>query len=209
MSDKPEQPDLSQMSAATRAGLADWDNAAESILSMSKAMIRRVPEPYFKHKLLPIIRNWLQGLPAEVGQWMNVADGMENEIIVVDEKNVELFVCPPPFIAIPPRSEFTRKNRDSAHAIVHAQGLMYDAGEIRKANAIEDNLFEMVVDKPDVALKTAAIDKMIAIYQRYELPLQELLGAHTDEIMASRGAPTTASAKDQAPNNDQHETISY
>lgn len=209
MTDTPEKPDLAHMSAATRAGLADWDNAAQSILDMSKAMIRRVPEPYFFHKLLPIIRQWLQGAPAEVGVWMNVADGMENEIVVVDEKNVELFVCPPPFIAIPPRSEFSRKNRDSAHAIVHAQGLMYDAGEIRKANAIEDNLFEMVVDKPDIALKTAAIDKMIVIYQRYDLPLQELLGKHTDEIMAARGAPTKAAVKDQAPDDDQHETISY
>lgn len=205
-----DKPDLSHVSAATRAGLADWDNAAESILSMSKAMIRRVPEVYFFHKLLPIIRNWVQGLPAEVGQWMNVADGMENEIIVVDDKNIELFICPPPFIGIPPRSQFSAKNRDSAHAIVHAQGLMYDAGEIRKANAIDEALFEMVVDKPDVALKTDAIDKMIAIWQRYELPMQELLGAHTDEIMAARGAPTKVAAKDQAPNDDQqNETISY
>jgi len=202
--------DLSHLSAATRAGLADWDDAANSILEMSKAMIRRVPEAYFVHKLLPIIRNWVQGLPAEVGQWMNVADGMENEIIVVDEKNVELFICPPPFIGIPPRAHFSAKNRDSAHAIVHAQGLMYDAGEIRKANAIDESLFEMVVDKPDVAIKTAALDKMIAIWQRYELPLQELLGAHTDEIMAARGAPSNVAAKDQAPtNDDQNETISY
>lgn len=205
-----EKPELGNMSAAAKAGLADWDSAAQQILDMSRAMIRRVPEPYFVNKLLPIIRNWVQGLPAEVGQWMNVADGMENEIIVVDDKNVELFVCPPPFIAIPPRTQFGKKNRDSAHAIVHAQGLMFDAGEIRKANAVDEALFEMVVEKPDVAIKTAALDKFISIFQRYDVPLQELLGAHTDEIMAARGVPTKAAAKDQAPNDDeQHETISY
>lgn len=207
MSDKP---DLGNLSGAAKAGLADWDSAAQQILDMTKAMVRRVPEPYFVHKLLPIIRNWVQNLPAEVGVWMNVADGMENEIIVVNEKNEELFICPPPFINIPPRTQFGKKNRDSAHAIVHAQGLMYDVGDIRQANSIDESLFDMVVDKPDVAIMTAALDKLISIYQRYELPLQELLGAHTDEIMATRGGSAQAAAEKKAPTDDEsNETISY
>ena len=203
------KPDNSQYKGALKAGLDDWDSAAQSIIDMSRAMIRKVPEPYFFHKVLPLVRSWVQGLPTEVGQWMNVADGMENEIIVVDEQGKELFICPPPFISIPPRSEFAPKNRNSAHAIVHAQGLMHDAGDIRQANAIDENLFELVVDKPDVSLKTDAIDKMIGIYQRYDLPLVELLGSHVDEIMNARGTPTKVEAKTQAIPDDEEEIVSY
>jgi hypothetical protein len=208
MTDKPDELDYSHLSGALKAGLTDWDDAANLILSMSQAMIRRVPEEYFTAKVLPIIRAWVQGIPVEVGQWMNVADGMENEIIVVDSKNVELFICPPPFIPMPPKSEFGEKNRGSAFAVVHAQGLMYDAGEIRQGNAIDEALFELVVEKPDIAIKTAAIDKMIYIYQRYDLPMVELLGSHTDEIMKARGAPVKAATESKAI-PDEEDTLIY
>lgn len=209
MTDKPEELDYSHLSGALKAGLTDWDDAANMILKMTEDMLRKVPEEYFKAIVLPIVRGWIQGLPVEVGQWMNVADGMENEIVIVDTKGNELFRCPPPFISMPPKTEFGEKNRESAFAVVHAQGLMYDAGEIRQGNAIDDSLFELVVEKPDIAIKTAAIDKMIFIYQRYDLPLTELLGSHTDEIMKARGAPVKAAATSKAIPDDEEDTLIY
>lgn len=209
MPDKPDDLDYSHLSGALRAGLADWDDAANMILNMSQSLIRRVPEDFFKAVVLPIVRAWVQGIDVEVGKWMNIADGMENEIIVVDSKNNELFRCPPPFISMVPKSEFGEKNRESAFAIVHAQGLMYDAGEIRQGSAIDEALFELVVEKPDIAVKTAAIDKMIHIYQRYDLPLVELLGSHTDEIMKARGAPVKASTESKAAPDDEEDILIY
>lgn len=209
MSDQPEDLDYSKLSGALRAGLTDWDDAANIILRMSESMIRRVPEEYFKAVVLPIVRDWVQGIPVEVGQWMNIADGMENEIIVVDTKNNEVFRCPPPFIPMVPKSEFGEKNRESAFAVVHAQGLMYDAGEIRQGNAIDESLFELVVEKPDIAIKTAALDKMIYIYQRYDLPMVELLGRHTEEIMKARGAPVKAATDSKAIPDDEEDTLIY
>lgn len=199
------------LSRATQAGLDQWDSAAAQILRMSEEMIRRVPEPYFEAKILPIVRNWVQGLPTEVGEWMNVADGMEREIVVVDAKNNELFRCPPPFIAIPPRSEFGDRNQKSATAIVHAQGLMYDVGELRQAEQIEENLLELVVDRPDVALKTKAMDGFIAIYLRYKLPMQELLGQYSEEILTARGVTTlaTEASKGKTDDSGEDETFTY
>ena len=165
--------------------LSGMTSAADEIINMTRAMVRRVPENVFKHEVLPLLRGWIVGQPVEIGRWMNIADGMENEIIVVDGENKELFICPPPFIEIIPRSDFGRRGELAGHAIMHMQGMMFDNGDVREAINIDANLTNLMLEKPDSALKTAALTKLIKIYLRYDIPMVELLGDHTEEILAA------------------------
>jgi hypothetical protein len=152
--------------------------AATEINQHTAERRRMVPEPYFVNILLPTLRKWIRREDVEVGHYLNVADGLNNEITVIDENGVKLYDVPPLFVDTPTRvARFDDNNRiANVHKLVQIQGMKADNGEMRDFMNIEDDLVDMLTPRAEDAAKTEALVKLVYIYDRYDLPLEELVG---------------------------------
>lgn len=181
-------------------GLRSFQAAADEINLMSAKRIRKVPEHYFKANLLPLVRAWIvkdDNNPPEIGFWLNVADGLNNHIEIVDDKDQEkvLFLVPPPFCDIPMRTELPNAKRlVTVHDLVLLQGDMHDNGDQRGFWDLERQIADVCSPRPEDAAKTRYLVMLVKIYDRYNLPLEELVGSLADEIRAELKKGKTASA---------------
>ena len=172
-----------------QSGLTVMTDAADLINTAADKRVRRVREHYFVNNLLPIVRKWLRNDkedPAEVGVWLNVADGLNNDIIIVDANDKEMFRLPPPFIDIPTRTVNIGATRHaSIHQIVQQQDHLDRNGDQRAVYEIERSISDIFAPKPEDEAKRRNTFLLIGIYHRYSLPMEELLGARAEEILTA------------------------
>lgn len=187
---------------AVNEGMKNWSVAADEINRMTERRHRKIPEPYFKTHVLPFVRAWMINdpeNPPEIGYWLNIADGLNNEISVTDENGEVLFKVPPPFCDIPMRTVPPETRRlVTVHNLVAVQGDMYDNGDQRGFWEIERQLVDICSPRPLDEDKTRYLTMLIRIWDRYDLPLEEIVGGMADEIRAvlkSNNAAATGSKK--------------
>lgn len=162
------------------------NRASEAILNVV-ASKRQVPETFFYHKLLPIVRDWYKnGIAERIGFWLNVADGMYKEIQVVDDDTkTPIFTLPPAYSRIPPKV-IKRKSLDERTAtmadIVDRQGIALENGDTRMVMQIEGALNQSVEFDTSSITYFKNLYIMMMIYERYEVPLVELLGESADTL---------------------------
>lgn len=193
-------------------------NSADAINNAAYNELRKVPESYFYMKVFPIIRDWLEGKgTARVGEWLNVADGITKEIVVIDDDTKEeLFRCPPAMIqheAPAIRREYGQRVI-TLDDILGRQELLMKAGNVRQAMEIEGQLSEVYdfsrhrnTDYLDY------IRRFILMYERYELDPSIFLGDDTAEIKEALGnlfddIGIKASTKTPEPVEDESVDIS-
>ena len=165
--------------AFVKEGLKGMDDAAAEINRMTEARIRRVPETHFRKTLLGVVRAWvIKAEPApEIGYWLNVADGLNNPFHVVDENDNVLFTVPPPFVDIKIDTKYDPSLRNkSIWQHVSLQGVHFDNNDQRKFWDMEHQLIQQAGAKPQDQTLAIALTQLTAMYQYYDLPLEELLG---------------------------------
>lgn len=187
MSENNPQDAASEIFQATvRKGLEDLDATAALINASAAARRRRIPEPFFVDVLLPHVRKWVRCDPtAEPGFWLNVADGLNAEIDVVDSEGNVVVVVPPPFHDIAPSSSRPQGRVVTPAQIVDQQRALQENGDTRAVMNIEKGLIDILEPRPEDELKIKYIRYYIAIYQRYELPMEELLGPNWRDVIAN------------------------
>ena len=166
--------------AFVKEGLKGMDEAAAEINRMTEARIRRVPEPHFRKTLLGVVRAWVtKAEPApEIGYWLNVADGLNNSFHVVDEHDNVLFTVPPPFVDIKLDTKYDPSLRfKSIWQHVTLQGVHFDNNDQRKFWEMEQQLIAQAGAKPQDQTLATALTQLTEMYQYYNLPLEEILGA--------------------------------
>lgn len=162
-----------------RESLESFSGAAAEINKMTGGRIRNVPEPYFRTKLLNIVRAWVTKAKPEpeIGLWLNVADGLHNHINVVDEQGEILFTVPPPFVDIELNTtDFKEARKNSIINAVNLQGLHADNGDRKKFWDMETELIEGNKAKPAEHSMAEAMTQLVKMYRYYDLPLVEILG---------------------------------
>lgn len=159
-------------------GLERMAVAATEINNHTLERKRKVPEPYFVNILLPVLRKWIKREEVEVGHYLNVADGLNNEIEVVDVNGVKLYDVPPLFVDIPTRvaRAVPGERIITIDALVQMQGLHIDNGDVRQHFAIEHDLIDILSPRVEDSAKAKCLVQLIHIYERYELPIEELVG---------------------------------
>lgn len=181
-------------------GLKVMDAAAAEINRMTEKRIRRVPEPHFRTALLNVVRAWVtKKEPApEIGYWLNVADGLNNHLHVVDAQDNILFTVPPPFVDIKLETKYDPKLRNQSiwHA-VSLQGVHHDNNDQRKFWEMETSLVNDNQATPADKSLAIALTQLTAMYQYYDLPLEELLGAEgaasVRPLLPEKGGATSPS----------------
>lgn len=208
MSDTPKTPPLSPADLhyreLIRSGLDHMSEAAKEMNDFVAARRRKVPEPYFANVLLPIIRDHVTGkAPQNLGIWLNVADGMHNRMDIVDDEGNILFTAPPAFNNIPDRSTRPDPNdrQPTIAQLVERQGDLIDNGDMRGSMDIDQRILEQCAPRPEDDEATENLVLLIRVYQRYNLPLKELLGEAAEEIaeLLRTHSPT---ASTQGSNDD-------
>ena len=184
---EPVDPASDHYREIINTGLEHMTEAAKEINGFVAQRKRVVPEGFFINMLLPIIRAHIrQEHPVELGYWLNVADGMHNTIDVHDDKDPAkiLFTVPPAFNNLPDRDKKpeTGKRFGTIAQLVSAQADMLDNGDTRGSMAIDSELNAICAPRPEDDEKTKNLLLLVEIYERYELPLEELLGSAADEI---------------------------
>lgn len=187
MTDVQKQP-MDQASDAyqkiVKSGLESMTSAADEINAMTKERIRNVPVAYFQANVLPIVRAWVKGDKTDmVGHWMNVADGINNPINIVNEAGELVLTCPPPFVGTPSRDQAPTSRFTTAHQVVQQQADMLANGDTRGVMAIENSLIDIYKPRPEDHEKTVAILQLVAVYRYFGLPLEEVLGPNAQEFM--------------------------
>lgn len=178
--------------------LGNMHNAAIEINKMTAARIRRVPEPHFRTQLLPVVRSWVtkseQAL--DIRYWLNVADGLNYPIHVVDADDNILFTVPPPFIDIPITTQYNPGERFSTvYQEVALQGIIADSGNPKEFWKMEREIGEKYQPRPEQEDMARAMSQLVGMYQYYDLPLEEILG----EEGAKHIAPVLADGSGQTP----------
>lgn len=170
--------------------IAHLDNAAKNIIAINTVGVRKVPETYFYHKLLPIVRNWYKnGRTDAIGLWLNVADGMYNEIAVIDDDdNSELFRLPAAYLRFPAkiiRRADLNDRKPTLADVVDRQAIALENGDTRMAMTIESSILSAVDFDPETLRYFKILSTMVSIYTRYEIPLEDLLGEDADQLAAA------------------------
>lgn len=168
-----------------RAQTQNFNRVAQQINNYASTL-RRVPEPYFYMVLFPIIRDHFTGKQTDrIREWLNIADGMSKEIIVYDDlTNEELFIVPP----FNHRTQPVRLDRQDGHKVispndmVELQEIYRRNGEHRKYLEIEQSLPE-VYPLDGAELQERWVRNLIAIWNRYDIPLDELFGDRVDQVL--------------------------
>lgn len=210
MTDQPTTPPEKEVDPGSafyqerlKDSLKNLDQAAQDISDGTKANFRRVPEPYFVAHLLPILRKWIINDPkdpAEPGLWFNVADGLHHPIYVVDAEQNVLFETPLLFVQIPDRDPLKNHRLNSVHQMVSVQGMMMDNSDHRAGWQMEQEIVQTLTPSPEVDEKTKNLILMVKIYQRYNLPLEEILGEEVAaEIRPSLAKEIASSKPKQLP----------
>lgn len=163
------------------------NKASQGIIDLVNNRVRKVPETYFYHKLLPIVRDWYKnGVADRIGDWLNVADGMYNPIIVVDDDDKsELFTLPPAYLRIPPKviqRSSVMERKSTLAEVVDRQAIALENGDTRMVMQIEGSIASSVDFNSPSMVYFKNIYSMMGIYRRYELPLEELLGEEADVV---------------------------
>lgn len=201
-------------------GLDHMSQAANEINSFVASRQRRIPEPFFVKQLLPIIRAHVRGDDnVELGIWLNVADGMNNTIEVVDENQQHLFIVPPAFSKLPERDVRPPEGKrfTTIGHLVGAQADMLENGDMRGSMVVDSELSELCAARPEDGEKTKDLLLLVEIYDRYDLPLNELLGSAADEIAAalkqrkgkSNDQQSSASNKQSSENELDEDDLIY
>ena len=162
-----------------RESLLSFSGAAEEINKMTEGRIRSIPEPYFRTKLLDIVRAWVTKAKPEpeIGLWLNVADGLHNHLHVVNEQKEILFTVPPAFVDINLNTtDFREARKNSIINAVNLQGLHADNGDSKKFWSMEDELIDANAAKPAEHSMASAMTQLVKMYRYYGLPLEEILG---------------------------------
>lgn len=197
--------------AIVKRGLEGFGSAVAAINETTAARIRNVREPYFQAVILPILRKRVRNeVCDDLGVWLNVADGLNNPMNVVDDDGKLLFVCPPAFIDIhlnttPPKGRFT-----TTHHVVQQQSDMVANGDMRGVMAIEEGIFDAHRPVTHVEDFADAVMKLVDIYTFYSLPMEEVLGERAEEILAlARKRQKISAAGTPAPvQEESHEPTS-
>lgn len=163
-----------------------FTEAAKTIIN-NTSVVRRIPESWFYFKLFNIIRDHFTGKTTDgIGFWLNVADGMTKEISVFDEDTQEEIFRIPPFNRESNPIMLVReegKRVISPNDLVENQELYRRNGDMRNYMAVEEALPSLYPIHGQM-LQLNHIENLIKIYNRYELPVIELLGDQADTILA-------------------------
>lgn len=195
-----------------KAHLDNLDDACSLINNYVEKQIRHIPEHYFVKVLLPLMRGWLRGDPVEIGIWLNVADGLDRQIVVVDENKKEMFRVPPPFVGVPTRVHVPGEKLVTLGTIVQHQKNLSDNGDKRAAMQIEHELVDICAPRPEDEEKARNILLLVSIYLRYDLPMEEVLGPKAKEILktitdsstSEDGGSTTAQPSERVEQSDDN-----
>lgn len=188
---KPREDLEDKGSEAYRAyvaeGLERMAKAATEINDSTAERKRKVPEAYFVNILLPVLRKWIRREEVEIGHYLNVADGLNNEIEVVDQEGVKLYDVPPLFVDVPTRVARHEPgvNIPTIHKLVQIQGMHVDNNDMRQVFTIENDLVDILAPRAEDASKTRCLVMLCHIYDRYELPLEELVGETLAPVIAA------------------------
>lgn len=197
--------------AIIKRDLERFGSAAAQINAGTAARIRNVREPYFQAVILPILRQRVRNEVCDtLGVWLNVADGLNNPMNVVDDQGNLLFVCPPAFIDIHLNTKAPEGRFTTTHHVVQQQTDMIANGDMRGIMAIEDGLFEAHRPMTRVEDFADAVMKLVDIYKFYSLPMEELLGEQAEEILAlaNKRQKTTASGLAAPVQEESHDATS-
>lgn len=184
MSDQQQANNIYQ--EMVQRGLERFSGAVKDINDMTAQRIRHVVEPYFQSVILPILRARMRNEPTDqLGLWLNVADGLNNPMNIVDGDGNILFVCPPAFIDIhlntspPPGRRFT-----TTHHVVQRQNDMLANGDLRQVMLMEEDIYDAHKPREHLSDRANAILQIVEIYKFYQLPMEEIFGARTEEFLA-------------------------
>lgn len=208
------------LDAASRAyqdhimqGLESMSSAADAINQSVKDRIRSIPEAFFVSTILPIVRDWVAGRDtAQVGVWMNVADGINNPINVVDENGQVVAIVPPPFIATPtPHLPPSGRRFTTVHQIVQRQSDSLNNGDVRAVMEVEQELINIFNPKAGDEAKAVSLMNLAKIYRRYDLPMEELFGDAAPSILQrikdSESTTSLAGNKDSQDNGAEEQFV--
>lgn len=186
--------------------LEDLSGAAEEIIQHQESRRRKVPIQMFESVLLPIVRGWVRNdKDVEVGVWMNIADGMSAELDVVDAAGNILFTLPPPFLDTYLSNEAPQGRIVTPHTLVMQQEEMIRNGDQRGVMTIDQGLLETFSPKTTLNHKSRYIRMYVDIWQRYDLPLEEVLGPLTDKVKEAlklQGSSVSTIVQDKKSDDD-------
>lgn len=166
-----------------------FKRSVNTILNMT-TITNRVPESYFYVKLWPIVKASFEGSSdgVAVGEWLNAASGILNEIIVEDDDTKqELFRVPPYNSRSDPmtmsRDEQTDQHRTmSPDDLVERQEMCRLNGDFRQVAIIEETLSNLYTT-PTRSLSLKDFANLVVMWQRYEEPLEALFGDDTQDVL--------------------------
>lgn len=196
-------------------GLSSIQQNCINVLKLEQELLHRMPESKFRDHLLPTVRNWVTG--KEDGQnvrlWIAIAGHPEREILVVDDRDPTklLFVCPPPFASIPMNTMDTLANGRTlgAQDLLEHQSVAITNGETRRIMDLENQFISIFSPTGAVESKNKHLLNLMIIWTRYNLDLHEILGEHTDEILAminkESGDGTTTAGDSPVGNEDEED----
>lgn len=213
---KPVRTGIDPSANATYQAIINRDlerfgSAVATINELTAARIRDVREPYFQAVILPILRKRVRNEVCEnLGVWLNVADGLNNPINVVDDDGKLLFVCPPAFTDIHLSTKTPEGRFTTTHHVVQQQADMIANGDMRGIMAIEEGIFQAHRPTTRVEDYADAVMKLVDIYKFYSLPMEELLGEQAGEILALAEKRKKSSATSQvaATQEESHDASS-
>lgn len=187
-----------------------FEHAATAISAEVSARRRKIPLAMFENILAPIVRAWVCNVPGvEPGPWMNIADGMHNEIDVVDADGTIVFILPPPYIDTELPSEPPVGRIVTTHTLVQQQHEMINNGDQRGAMAIENGILSAFLPANSIPAKAKYLRMYIDIWKRYEWPMEEILGPDASIIMSELTTRTTHPDTSGAHDDDESPTLIY
>lgn len=186
--------------------------AADDLLVAFEQRKRKIPEAVFIKHLLPIVPLWVKNASVDITPWAIIADGYNNELEVLDEQGKVLFILPPPFVdnslpTSPPEGRFT-----VPHHLVQRQVDLVLDGDQRGAIEIDRALVDTFTPTAESVSERKAryVVDYIAIYERYNLPLQELLGPAYQDVVAAMKQQKAQPKKQEVRHDDgAEETLVY
>lgn len=197
----PEDVQREMLKAQTQ----DFTRVAQQLVNLTTGL-RRIPEPYFYMVLFPIIRDHFTGKKTDrIREWLNIADGMWKEITVYDDlTNEDLFNVPafnqPTQPVIMTRQE--GKRVITPNDLVELQEIHRRNGEHRRYVEIEQTLATVypIHGRP---MGEKDVRNLVAIWNRYDIPLEELFGDQVDAVLQQLAAtPDEQVSTDTQPVDD-------
>lgn len=165
--------------------LKSFSRNAEAINQHMASTYNTVYEDDFIRTLLPIVRDWFSGREnRNVGLWLNNAGGMFKEIRVVDSDGHVVFFLPAAFINPPSVAmDITRdvSKRVSLSDLLQRQEIAARNGDGRTETLIEQSIPDVFDFEKDKDVLYNYLAKIYFIYNRYNLPLEEIFGDRVDQ----------------------------